>query len=312
MFQRRTSATIVAMVLALAGCKKAPGASGTGVAASGEPASGQAGNPARAKLSAYTAGYNKLLDTFGLPATAEAYAKEEIATKSPTDSISVTGGWLEQAQTMLKTARAMPGGPVDVDQAADRLIGSLGTAMQRLEGLKVYYDSKAYKDDGLKRGKQEDAAMTADFKAALAAMEQFSTILDRERKVADTADLAAMQAKGDMLGYDTKLALQQSEQLISLFKGDGDIANPAVIAKADAQVAVIEKTLAAQRAELAKAKAAATPGQPVDVNYGLVADRLTSALGNYRDMKQSKEASDYNDMIGHYNDAIGDANDISR
>ena len=300
------------MMLALAGCKKTPDASGNGVAASGEPVSGRAGDPARAKLSAYTAGYNKLLDTFGLPATAESYAKEEIATKSPSDSISVTGGWLEQAQTMLKTARAMPGGPTDVDQAADRLIGTLGTAMQRLAGLTVYYDSKAYKDDGLKRGKQEDPAMTAEFKAALAAMEQFSAILDRERKVADAADLAAMQAKGDMLGYNTKLALQQSEQLISLFKGDGDITNPAVIAKADAQVAMIEKTLAAQRAELAKAKAAATPDKRVDVNYGLVADRLTSAIGDYRDMKQSKEASDYNDLIGHYNDAIEDANDISR
>ena len=82
MIQFRTSATIVTMMLALAGCKKAPDASGNGVA-SGEPVSGRAGDPARAKLSAYTAGYNKLLDTFGLPATAESYAKEEIATKSP-------------------------------------------------------------------------------------------------------------------------------------------------------------------------------------------------------------------------------------
>jgi hypothetical protein len=156
---------------------------------------GESDAAAGSKLDAYTAGYNKLLDTFGLPATAAAYAKEEIAAKSPTDSISVTDGWLEQADTLLKTARAMPGGAADVDAAADRLIGALETAMKRLDGLKIYYDSKAYKEDGLKRGKQEDSAMTAEFKTALAAMEQLNTLLTRERKSVTKAQLAETRTR---------------------------------------------------------------------------------------------------------------------
>ncbi len=300
-----------AIALMLTGCGKGADQAENGAAAQSGAATTDAGDPAAgAKLSAYTAGYNKLLDTFGLPAMVEAYAKEEIARKSPTDSISVNTGWLEQAMTLLKTARAMPGGPADVDQAADRLIGALGTAMTRLEGLKVYYDSKAYKEDGLKRGKLEDPAMTAEFKAATTAMEQFSNILDREQKVAGTAALAALKASGDMLGYHTKLALQQTDQLVSMFKGEGDITNAAVIAKADAQVAQIEQTLATQRAELATAKAAATADKPVDVDYGLVGDQLTSVVGDYRDMKQSRDTDDFNDMVEHYNSAIEDANDI--
>jgi hypothetical protein len=85
-----------------------------------------------------------------------------------------------------------------------------------------------------------------------------------------------------------------------------------VFAQADAKIAVLEKTLADQRAELAKAKAAQTSEKPVDVNYGLVADRLTSAIGDYRDLKQSHDTDDYNDLVGHYNDAVEDANDIRR
>ncbi len=300
-------------ILLLGGCGKGGDQTANGTATAAETGeAGEAGEAARAKLSAYTAGYNKLLDTFGLPAMAEAYAKQDIPNQSPTDNISVSDGWLEQGHTLLKAARAMPGGPADVDQAADALIGALETVMTRLDGLKVYYDSKAYKEDGLKRGKQEDAAMTAEFKAALAAMERFSDILDRERKGATAADLAALQASGDVLGYNTKLALQQAEQLVSMFDSDDDIRNPAIVTRADAQVALVEKTLATLRAELAKAKAAATAEKPVDVNYGLVADRLTSAVGDYRDFKQSREVSDYNDLIEHYNDAVEDANDIRR
>lgn len=262
------------------------------------------------KLSAYTIGYNKLLDTFGLTETAERYFKEDIAHQSPTDSISVTDGWLEQAHTLLVKARAMPGGAADVNQAADKLIGSLDAVMKRLAGLKIYYDSKAYKDDGLKRGKSEDAAMIAEFKGAIDAMKQFGGLLDRERKIATVADLARMKAKGDMLSYNTKLALQQTEQLISLFEGEAALRDAAVFAKADAQLAVLEKTLADQRTELASAKAKASATDRVDYNFEQVGDRLTSVVGDYRDMKQSRDVDDYNDMVKHYNDAIGSANDI--
>ncbi|MGY4398238.1 hypothetical protein ACVWZA_003444 [Sphingomonas sp. UYAg733] len=305
--QRNNIALIVAATLALSACNKPgqPSGAGTGVTL------GQGDEGARAKLSAYTEGYNKLLDTFGLPATAESYNKAAISTQSPADTISINTGWLEQGVTLLKAARAKSGGPADLDKVGDTLIGALDSAIKRLAGLDVYYESKAYRDDGLARGKQEDSAMKAELQAALTAMERFGAILDRERKAATAVELAALKAKGDMLGYNTKLALQQASALIDLFKGADDVANPAVFTRADGQLATLEKTLAAQRDELAKAKAAVKAGDRVDVNYGLVGDRLNAMVGDYRDLRSSHEGGDFNDMVEHYNDAIGDANDIS-
>lgn len=295
-------------MLALAACNKQPSSSNGALASATSAAIGDPSG--KAKLGAYTQGYNKLLNTFGLPATQKSYFEEEIARKSPSDSISVSDGWLKQALVQLRKARAMAGGEPDVDASADRLIAALDTVTRRLGALNVYYTSKAYRDDGLKRGKAEDAPMRAEFAAATTAMEQFSMVLDRERKKATVAEMAAMKVAGDTLGYNNKLALQQAEDVIDLFQGNGDLKNPAVFAKGDMGIAALEKTLADQRAEITRAEAAAKPGHRVDVNYGLVVDRLTSQIGDYRDLRQSRDADDYNDMVKSYNDAIEDANDI--
>jgi hypothetical protein len=311
MMKRTMWATAATVAFMLGGCGSSADEPANGsTTAAGKPA-GDADTAARAKMSAYTAGYNKLLDTFGLPHTIEAYEKQDIPSQTPSDSISVSKGWLEQASTLLKTARAMPGGPADVDAAADRLIAALDATSKRLDGLDVYYSSKAYREDGLKRGKQEHPLMLADFKAASEAMDAFNALLDRERKSVAAVDLAAMKSAGNMLGYHTKMGLQQAEEILSLFKSAADINNPALFAQADTKVAALEKTLTDLRAEVTKAKAQATPEKRVDPNYALVADRLTSAVGDYRDLKQSHDADDYNDLIGHYNDAVEDANDVS-
>ncbi len=296
---------IVAATLALSACDKPgqPSATGSGIFGQGDEA-------ARAKLSAYTEGYNKLLDTFGLQQTAEAYTKQDIPNQSPSDTIVVNTGWLEQGVTLLRAARAKAGGPADLDKAGDALIGALDTALKRLNGLNVYYESKAYREDGLARGKKEDAAMKAEFQAAFTAMEQLGAIIDRERQAVTTAELSALKAKGDMLGYNTKLALQQAASLVALFKGPNDINNAAVFAEADKQLATLEKTLAAQRDELAKAKAAVKAGDHVDVNYELVNGRLNTFVGGYRELRGSHKPEDYNRLVDQYNDAIGDANDI--
>lgn len=85
----------------------------------------------------------------------------------------------------------------------------------------------------------------------------------------------------------------------------------AVLAKADVQVAALEQTLVLQRAELNKSKAAAksSAGQP-SYKYSRVANELTTLVGDYRDLKQSRDPKYYQDMVGHYNDAISDANNL--
>ncbi|MEC5213173.1 hypothetical protein RCH06_001718 [Polaromonas sp. CG_9.5] len=41
-----------------------------------------------------------------------------------------------------------------------------------------------------------------------------------------------------------------------------------------------------------------------------MASNLVSLVGAYRDMKQSKKAEDYNDMVKEYNRAVESANGI--
>ena len=305
-----TRLLLAAAAMALTGCNGLPDTLNSAANATDGPAGARLDDAGRSKMSSYTEGYNKLLDTFGLRETQKRYVEEEIAGKSPSDSVSITKGWVYQGLATLRTARAMPGGKPDVDAAADTLIAALDKVVKRLDGLDVYYTSKAYREDGLKRGKAEDPLMRAEFEAADEAMARFEALLDRERRVARVAEMAAMKARGDTLGYNNALALQQAEALVDTFDTDADVGNSAKYAQADGHVAALEKTLAEQRAELDRAKAKETPTTRVDVNYGLVVDRLTSAVGEYRDFKQSRDTDDYNSVVESYNDAVGDSNDI--
>jgi hypothetical protein len=290
-------ATAVAMALILGGCDKLPGGkSADGITASAkDPA-------AMAKVSAYTQGFNKLVGTSGLVETADAYAESDIAHQSAQDLIIVSDGWIEQALDALKSARAMPGGSKAVDQAADALIADLDKVLARLRPLKVYYDSKAYRDDGLARGKAEDPLMKAEFQAALSDMDAFSEALKAERNKHLALELTALKARGDLLGYNSKLALQQSESLVDLFKSPEDFSDPATLAKGDAIVVQLEKTLADQRKAYTEAKAK-TGGQ-IGPTRQIAADQLTSMIGSYRDLKRTRSAEDFNMMQNNYNSAV--------
>ncbi len=290
-------ATAVAAALILGGCDKLPGGkSADGIAASAK-------NPTdMAKVSAYTEGFNKLVGTYGLVETADDYAKADIPRQSAQDSIIVSAGWIEQAQDALKSARAMPGGSKAVDQAADTLIADLDKVLARLRPLQVYYDSKAYREDGLARGKSEDPLMKAEFQTALTDMDAFSEALKAERNKHLAVELKALKARGDLLAYNSKLALQQSESLVDLFRSPEDLSDPATLAKGDAIVAQLETTLADQRKAYAEAKAK-TGGQ-IGPTRQIAADQLTSMIGNYRDLKRSRSAEDFNMMQRNYNSAV--------
>lgn len=299
-------ALAISAVLGLGGCDKAPG----GKAADGAPASVQ--NPAAmAKLSAYTESHNDLLDTWGLVPTAQTYAEQDIPNKTAQESILISDGQIDLALEKLKNARALPGGPQALDRAADTLIADLDKLMARLRPLKIYYDSKAYREDGLARGKAEDPLIKAEFQTALTDMQAFSDALDVERQKDAAAVLAALKASGDMLGYDSKLALQQAESLVSLFKSPKDLTDPAVLAKGDAIVADLDKTLADQRQAYAAVKAKAkTPIEQPDPNHEIAAGNLTSLIGDYRDLKQSHKVEDLDDMTKNYNSAVERLNSI--
>jgi len=292
-------------LLALGACDKA------GTNPTGTFGGADAADPAQAKVDTYVEGYNKLIGTFGLPETADKYEEQDIPGKAATDSIYVNTGWIDQALAKLKEARALPGGPADLDKAGDRLIAALDTLLARLGPLHTYYESKAYKEDNLARGKSEHAQLMADFKAAMDSSEAFNALLKRERNARTGIEIAELKKQGNTLGYTSKLALQKSEQLVDLFNKPEDIRNPAMIARGDSLVVEIEKLLAEQRAAFATAKAAAkSPADAPDISYSLLEGNLTSMVGNYRDMKQSHNVDAAKRLVDSYNEAVESMNRI--
>lgn len=304
----------IAASIVLAACGKTPSTGADPAAAVGAAPSATAsasvdgGQSSVEKMNGYTDAYNQLIDTFGLPETRDRYFEEDIPNKSVSNNISITDGWLDTALGKFKKARALPGNDLaDLDKAADTLIASLDPLVVQLKALDIYYESKAYTEDGLARGKAEDAAVRSKFDASTAAMQAFSDLLDREQETRDARSLAALKTSGDLLGYNTRMALQEGKQLIDLFDSEGAIGDAAIYTRGDAIVAELEKTLAAQREHYAAAKAK----EPApDYGHESVASNLVSLIGAYREMKQSRETEDYNDMIEEYNRAIESANGI--
>lgn len=265
---------------------------------------------AAAKISGYTEAYNALIGTFGVPETAETYKKADISSQSPSDNIIISQGWVETAEGKLKTARAMPGSLGELDAKAEALDNALLKVLARLNPLYAYYNTKAYREDGLKRGKQEDALMIAEFDAALKAMEDFNTLLVKQRRAGVDAELAKFKQAGDMAGYNNKLAMQQAEDLVMLFNKPEDLKDPAIFAKGDALVASLEKLLADQQKAIAEAKGKETEAVAKARlgTYGTVTDMLGSMIGNYRQLKQSHSGDDMKSMIDSYNRAVSMAN----
>lgn len=262
---------------------------------------------ANQKLNTYTAGYNKLIGTFGITETRKDYFNENIAKRSSADSLSVSDGWVEGALDELKKGRGLhANGLTALDASADALIGPLDKLVTQLKGLHVYYESKAYKDDKLARGKAEDAPVRANFDASITAMTAFNAALDVEQKKSNVELLARLKASGNMLAYDTKLALGQGEELVNLF-GDADFKTAAKYAKGDTLVKELETTLASQRELYAAAKA---KGPVPDYGHESTANNLVSLVGAYRATKESRQHNDYNDMVKAYNEAVGSANGI--
>ncbi len=288
------------------------GGSGSGSGGNGSAEAVATSPAAAAKLSAYTEAYNALIETFGLPATAKTYKEARVASRSPGETITISDGWIENEADKLKAARALPGALGPVDAAAETLDTALQKVLARLKPLYAYYNTKAYRADALKRGKAEDAQMIAEFDAALKAMDDFNAALVKQRRAGAEAELATLKQSGDTVAYNTKLAMQQAEDMVGLFGKPEDLRDPAVFAKGDALAGSLEKLLADQQKAIADAKTRAK--EPVETSRlgisALVVDMLGSMIGQYRQVKQSHSANDAEAMVDSYNRAVGLANNM--
>ncbi|MDQ6685788.1 MAG: YiiG family protein [Pseudomonadota bacterium] len=266
------------------------------------------------KFNDYIDAYNKLVGTFGLRETYERYREAHFATAKPTASLNFNEGWVYQALAAFKKARADSGdGMKDLDKAADALIPPMEKLVAEMKELNLYYTSKAYREDNLAKGKQQDPILLADFEAVTARAGEFEVELSRVQHERAVAKLDELKQRGDALGYQSAAAMMSAETLANTFKRPEDVKNAALFQKADANIAELEKTLAAQRSEYEKAKAAAKgPGGGPSYEHESLARYLTEMIGAYRDFKLSKSSRDHQQMFTAYNNAVGAANSLRR
>lgn len=276
----------------------------TGCRAGGvaDPAAAEGSSADREKMSLYTDGYNQLVGPNGLEDVYTSYVKEGVLHKPLTENISVNDGFLGESLKKFQLAQGLPGKvSPEMDAAGAAVVATLGPAFTRVQGLETYYTSKMYREDKMARGKSEDAAMLREFRAAIKAQEDFGAVLDKDARRRDDAMLAGLKANGQMLAYENKLALRQGGDLVKLVAPAKDLRDAALYMKGDAQVAALEATMVAERAELAKAEANkvrfSETMQKIPVN-------LAAMIGSYREVKAKHQTEDVQRMIAGYNRAV--------
>ncbi|MFD1951468.1 DUF3829 domain-containing protein [Sphingomonas arantia] len=249
------------------------------------------------QLDAYIGAHNRLVGPFGFYERANYYREADVAHASTDNQFIVGDGSIERGIEQLTEARAMSGAPADLNAAADALIKSMTRVRAHLAELESYYTSKAYLDDKLARGRKEDPQMLAEIEAADADLTRFSDLIDRNMDKREAAMLETLKAKGALLEYNSRLAMSHGRALMTLFKGS-EGRDASLFPRADAEVAIIQKAIAAAHAEAAKAG----EKDPAEL------DSLSSMLGSYRSFKQNGRPADARQMLESYNNAVQSAN----
>ncbi len=254
------------------------------------------------KLNGYVKGYNTLIGTFGLRQQFAQYAGQRIPEKGLNDPVFVNPGWIGNGLDALRSARAIrPGTPSALDAAADPLIATLATLVDRLDGLAAYYRSRGQLTDHFALGKRQDPLVVAGFRQSLAELAALSDAIDREQDLRDARELASLKASGDRVAYDTTLALQKSKRLLGLFGSAADLRDASKLAAADGLAAEVQAALFDE--QLARARSPGSGGINDSMDDS-AAEALQTLLGHYRDLRHGGTPFNLQLMVYSYNNAV--------
>lgn len=291
-----------AAALLLAAC----GNSGEAPAA-GEQASASANVEATAevgeKFSNYATGFNELISTFGVAYQYDRYQTMNVDSAQPTATLNFPSqsSVLERALTSLKAGRAVNAGNqvASADAAADKLIQNLEGLLAKYKELGPYYETRAYRDDALAKGKAADAEMKSLFEATLKSIDELDVVLTEQDRAQSAQRIEALRKAGEDNAANLLQATSRAELLVSK-AGQGDFA------AGDTLVTQLE-------ADLAKLRESSAKMDDGDMNkswYTSIVTNLTSLIGQYRDTKQSPSDSNQEALINNYNQVVNDMNRI--
>jgi len=243
-------------------------------AVAAEEGQGQAINP---KLNAYIKAYNLFIGTFGFTEQYKAYQNSNIARASVKGNFWVRDGWIGKGVDILFQASPDLEPNNELNAAAAALLGSMKKVQTHLASLSIYYESKKYLEDNLARGRAEDAAMLAEFKAASDDLRRFNVLLEQEVERRDLAQLEALKNEGQEEEYHIKVALLHAGKLLSLLKGAEGEGDTSIFTRGDAEVAAMEKAMEEARALHGK--------EPGFIQLELMTPGINAMMTSYRELK---------------------------
>jgi hypothetical protein len=305
MTSRRSTPRIVAMLagsvlaLSLAACGQSDGKTGAPsvAAASGNEAT-------QNKFNHYTEGFNKLIDdNWGVGKQYQSYVEADVPHANASGNVyfseNITN--LERALGELKEGRALNGGAqaTEADAAVDKVLAQGAVLLAQWKTLAPYYESKAYREDNLAQGKAAHPALIAAYESTIEAIGQLDAALTRHLRARDAARLEAYRKSGNTAAYNLMNAMQQA-----------DLFTSAVIEKNMAESDRLLPLVIAANAELHKTEAATPADGDNKIEYDLISGYLDRMIGDYRDLKQSNDDDDREDIIDAYNNAVGQMNDV--
>lgn len=295
-------ALVCAMTMGLAACGQ-----GDGKKTDGRPQSitAAAGNEAtQQKLGLYTDAFNKLIDkNWGVPENFDKYQKLNIPSADATGSIyfpeNITT--LEQAIEKLKEGKALSGGAQSqrADAAVEKLIPQLEALLAQWKTLDPYFESRAYREDGLAKAKAAHPAVMTAYQGAVGGIGELDAALSEYQRARNAAQITALNKAGHAAEANLVDAMQKADHFTSAVMEDkpeeADRLLPGLVA-ATAKVREAEAAMAAD----AKNKS----------EFSSIADRLDSMVGSWRDYKQNKSDYERESIVDDYNHAIDRMGDV--
>lgn len=290
-------ATAAALALALGACDMLQSQAERAVAAA------EGSSKTQQKFDHYTEAFNAVIDTFGPQERYDSYLKLDIPNASPNGAINFpeSAARLQQVLDNLKKGRALNGGDqaTRADAAADKLITAGEALLAQWTELTPYFESQAYREDGLAKARAAHPRLIAAYDATLAAIKELDAALTEHLRARDKARAEAYKASGDMTAYHAVNTMRIADQFTSAVLED--------------DAAAADKLLIDLTASLKELDAIATTLPATDVNKGnlsSVISRLNSAVGSYREFKASKDDYDKQSVIQDYNGAVGASNNL--
>lgn len=295
-------ALVCAMTMGLAACGQGDAKGGADGSQSVSAAAGS--ELTQQKQSLYTEGFNKLIDdSWGVPNNFENYQKLDIPNASATSSISFPENitTLETAIEKLKEGKAFAGGTQSrrTDAAVDKLLPQLEALLAQWKTLDPYYESRAYREDGLAKGKAAHAALMTAYQGAIAGISELDAALSEYQRASNAAKIEALTKSGHTAEASLIDAMQKADHFTTAVIED----------KADEADRLLPEFVAAA-AKLREAEAALPADNENKSEFGSIAGYVDSMIGSWRDYKQSKSDYERESIVDDYNRAIDRMGDV--